>query len=377
MKHTKHILLCALLLAVSGAYAEKKTFTKEYTYHAGEDDSRNTSRTNATAQMRSILLREIGTFILAEQQITTLGNEQDYSEKIEAITAGIVTMNIIEEKFDPYPDYYIKAEMTIDPDDVNKRIDEVLNDKQKTKDLEDSRQRVLAADAEIAKLKREMEEQRRQFAEEKDAAKRALEEERNKALQASYQKQVNILSTEEYVISGNNAYENGLYASAIDAYQKAIEIDSNYAGVAYNNIGAAYNALKNYTQAISSYQKVIDIEPQSKDAHYNMGVGYFALKNYPQAIRCYQKAIDIDPNFKEAHCNMGESYREQKDYAQAISCYKKAIAIDPNFAMVYGNMAVAYQAQGNGAETIKCLQKAAQLGNTAVQEILRKSGYSW
>jgi hypothetical protein len=127
---------------------------RDYTYTVGEDDSRNTARTNAIKQMQKILLQEIGTFIRSEQQTTVQGDEQDYTEKIEAITAGIVEMNVLEENFTGAT-FYIKAEITIDPDDVNKRIAEVLNDKQKDKALEESLNRAKAAEAENERLRNE------------------------------------------------------------------------------------------------------------------------------------------------------------------------------------------------------------------------------
>jgi urate oxidase len=147
MKNTcKYIIFYLLLLAVNSSYAQKKTFVRDYSYQASEMDSKISSKTNATAEMRNILLREIGTFIRSEQQTTVHDNTQDYAEKIEAITAGIVEMKVLDEQWNGIT-YYIKAEMTVDPDDVNRRIAEVLNDKGKTKELEESRKRVREAEA--------------------------------------------------------------------------------------------------------------------------------------------------------------------------------------------------------------------------------------
>jgi len=43
------------------ADAEIKTFVKEYTYHAGDEDSRNSSRTIALREVKRLLLEELGT----------------------------------------------------------------------------------------------------------------------------------------------------------------------------------------------------------------------------------------------------------------------------------------------------------------------------
>jgi hypothetical protein len=47
-------------------------------------------------------------------------------------------MKVLDERWDGAT-YYIKAEMTVDPKDLERRIAEVLNDKQKTKELEEAR----------------------------------------------------------------------------------------------------------------------------------------------------------------------------------------------------------------------------------------------
>jgi superkiller protein 3 len=389
----KKIILFLLLAVVGTAtlQAQKKTFVRDYTYQASEDDSRNTARTNATAQMRNILLREIGEFLHAERTTATQGNTHEYLEKIEAITAGIIEMKVLDEQWDGAT-FYIKAEMTVDSAEVNKRIAEVFNDKQKTKELEESRKRTLAAEAEVRKLKQELAVQKSQ------------------SLQATYVQQVENLSAEECFTRGNNASENGLYELAIENYQKAIALGSKDAW-AYNNMGNAYAKLKNYNEAIRYYQKAITVDPNHTAAYYNRGIAYNNLKNYTEAIRYFQKAIDIDPNYAKAYNSMGNAYNKLKNdteaircyqkvitidpndatayynmgyvyddlrnYTEAIRCYQKAVAIDPNFTSAYYNMGIAYGNLDKKKEVIQCYQKAARLEHSRCQEWLREKGYSW
>jgi superkiller protein 3 len=372
------LILFVALVTTATLQAQKKTFVRDYAYQASEDDSRNTARTNATSQMRNILLREIGEFLHAERTTTTQGNVQEYLEKIEAITAGIIEMKVLDEQWDGAT-FYIKAEMTVDPAEVNKRIAEVFNDKQKTKELEESRRRTLEAEAEIAKTKKELENTRRAIASaeaEKDKLKKELAVQKNQALQATYVQQVEKFSADEYVTRGYNANENGLYELAIENYQKALAINPNYA-MAYNNMGNTYRNLENYNEAIRCFQKAIAIDPNFAWAYNNMGIVYDKLKNYNEAIRRYQKAIDINPNYAKVYYNMGIAYDDLGNYNEAIQRYQTAIAIDPKYAKAYNNMGSVYKALGNYKEAIRCWQKAAQLGHSGCQEFLRENGYSW
>jgi len=283
-----YIILCALLLCSASTYAQKKTFTRNYTYQASEADSKITARTMATTQMRNILLREIGEFLHTERTLTQTTATQDYSEKIKAITAGIVEMKVLDEQWNGET-YYIQAQMTVDLDEVNKRIAEVLNDKQKTKELEETRQKVLAAEAEMAKLRLQMEEEKRRAATETDKMKKELQEAKGRALQETYQKQADVLSAEEYITRGYNANNNKWFDLAVENYQKAISIDPNNA-TAYNNLGCTYNKLKDYKQGITYLKKAIAIDPNYAWAYGSLGYGYYELKDYEQAITYLQKS---------------------------------------------------------------------------------------
>jgi len=64
--------------------------------------------------------------------------------------------------------------------------------------------------------------------------------------------------------------ELGEYKKAIGCFEKAIQINPNYAA-AYNNLGNALKELGEYQKAISCYEKAIEINPNHADAHNNLG----------------------------------------------------------------------------------------------------------
>jgi superkiller protein 3 len=432
----KHLFLILFALACTASlYAQKKIFVRDYTYQASEDDSRNSARANATTQMRNILLSEVGQYLHVERTLKQDDTSEEFSQKIEAITAGIVDMKTLDEQWDGVT-YYIKAEMAVDPAEVNKRIAEVLNDKQKTQELEEARKRTLAAEAEAIRLKKELDESKN--------------EQQRLALQTKYRQTTDALSAEEYFTRGKNADVNGFYELAIEYYQQAISLDPNYEN-AYRNMnrvcvfhavlvespkypeviryyqqviainpnnamtylymGDLYDHSRDYAEAVRCYKKALAIDPNVA-AYGRMGDAYAALKNYDEAMRywekvkdfdttnalsyiykgdfylrnsdyngaiwCFQKAIAIDPNEAKAYGSMGSAYRELKNYAEAIWCYQKAIALDPNDKYAYSALgATYYYILGEKKEGIKNLKKAAQLGHESVQETLRKEGYSW
>jgi septin family protein len=123
--------------------------------------------------MQTLLLQEIGQALLSEQTLrkwseTKDGKEtfsEDFSQKIMAITAGFVEMKILQESWNGKT-YYIEAQMTVDPKEVSQRVAEVLNSKQKEKELEkreDTRTKAEQAKTETEKRVSELEEQKREI----------------------------------------------------------------------------------------------------------------------------------------------------------------------------------------------------------------------
>jgi tetratricopeptide (TPR) repeat protein len=292
-------LCCCLLLLVSTTlHAQKKTFTREYTYQASEDDSKNSARAQATTQMRNILLREVGEFLHAEQTLTQTDASQEYAEKIEAITAGVVEMKTLDERWDGTT-YYIKAEMTVDPAEVNKRIEEVRHDKQKTKELEEARKYSLAAEAKLDSLRKELE---------------LAKNKNNPELRARYQQQAEILASNEHLTRGNIALNNGWTEEAIEEYKKAYaQMPKNE--TTYLLMGGIYNKAgrKGFNLSVACYKNYLEIYPDDPEVCILLADIYkqndhmeSARLYYLDAEKYYKNIIMSDPNNDEAYYKLSQ-----------------------------------------------------------------------
>jgi len=63
---------------------------------------------------------------------------------------------------------------------------------------------------------------------------------------------------------GNIYFNTGAYAEAINAFEKAIELDRSY-GWSYNNLAALYSHQGRYKDAIPLYKKGLQFLGESKD----------------------------------------------------------------------------------------------------------------
>src|SRR5208282_1972536 len=103
-------LLTGIILLSGISNAAQKTIVKEYSYQAGEQDSKASSRVMAMAQIKRLVLEEVGTYIAGTTVVKGLQLESD---QVNAMTAGIVGLKVIDESWDGKV-FYMKAEATID-----------------------------------------------------------------------------------------------------------------------------------------------------------------------------------------------------------------------------------------------------------------------
>jgi tetratricopeptide (TPR) repeat protein len=162
-----------------------------------------------------------------------------------------------------------------------------------------------------------------------------------------------------HILKGNGYYYKNEHNKAIQCYDKAIEIDPNYADAWYNKGVTLYRLGKHNDEAIQCYDKAIEIDPNYADAWYNKGVTLYRLgKHNDEAIQCYDKAIEIDPHYIKAWYNKGLALSISGKYKEAIHCYDQVIAIDPNSSKAWNNKGNALDDLGKYDEAIHCYDKA-------------------
>ncbi len=78
---------------------------------------------------------------------------------------------------------------------------------------------------------------------------------------------------EKHFRKGFRYQDQGNLDKALEEYEKALQLNPNYAKV-YTNIGTIYLEKKDYDKAIQQFKKVIELNYWDKKAHYNLGLVY-------------------------------------------------------------------------------------------------------
>jgi superkiller protein 3 len=150
---------------------------------------------------------------------------------------------------------------------------------------------------------------------------------------------------------------------AKDYYQKAITEDSTYSD-AYNGLANIYNDQKDLDNAILNYELAIKNNPKHKYALYNLGLAFEAKGDPQKAIDCYKKRIAADPSdLADIYNRIGNIYSDDlKNYDEAIVQYGLALKSDPNYLYPVYNLGRVYEFKKDYDNAILYYTKALDAG---------------
>ncbi len=180
---------------------------------------------------------------------------------------------------------------------------------------------------------------------------------------------------------GNYHFRRGDFEHAMQAYNKAIQLDPAL-GWPYSNLALTCMAMGSPAQAVPLYKQALEVlvSDDEKAVCWNdLGNAYRRCGDYNNAAASYQKAGELDPEnagMREDHetfklgpgresarvwNDLGEIFYKSSDYAGAENAFRQAIQLDAGFAWPYSNLARTLAAQGRHTEAIPFFQQSIAL----------------
>ena len=147
----------------------------------------------------------------------------------------------------------------------------------------------------------------------------------------------------------------GRLEEAIKSYAKAIQLKPDYAD-AYNNRGATLKSLGQLEEALKSYNQAIQLKPDNASAYNNRGNALQGLSRLEEAIKSYYQAIQLKPEYAEAHNNLGVLFQQTGQLDKAVRHFRKALQAKPDFTEAYVNIGAVKKYSEVGAD-IQAMQK--------------------
>src|SRR5258706_3642256 len=99
---------------------------------------------------------------------------------------------------------------------------------------------------------------------------------------------------------------------AVEAFRRAIELNEQLKTISqwpYLNLGEILLRQNQYSESISYFQKALDIDPNWAKARTNLGKAILKAGRIHEAKTQFLEAIRLDPASSEAHYQLGQLYR--------------------------------------------------------------------
>lgn len=160
--------------------------------------------------------------------------------------------------------------------------------------------------------------------------------------------------------------DNDMYPEAVEAYKKAIAVESNNAS-SFLGLGMAYSKLNNELEAISAYTKAGELGAKEQadklisTIYLKKAAAAFSAKNYVLSLESAEKSYSILKS-PQASKIIGSSGFSLKKYDKAILGLTNYIAENPEMSskeklQVYYQVATSYETIKNNAKACEFYKK--------------------
>ena len=142
-----------------------------------------------------------------------------------------------------------------------------------------------------------------------------------------------------------------LWPRARSAAEKALELDPTLSG-AYTTLGfvqASYDW--NWSGAERLYQQALELNPGSSDAHLGYAMTSLApVGRLEEALEHLQKAIELDPLSPVVNMALGHLHLFRREDDRAVQQYRRAIEVDPTFHEGHVALGFFYLSRGQAEQ---------------------------
>ncbi len=116
-----------------------------------------------------------------------------------------------------------------------------------------------------------------------------------------------------------------------------------------------------YTKAMQAYQQALALTPESAGLYYGMSLISAALGDTAEEERLYHKAVTLDPDYQHAQLYLGDSYFNKKLFREAIPPYQRYLSQYPDHLTALFKLAYSLTATGQISLAIETYRRVLTL----------------
>lgn len=354
------LLVLGVFLVVAASWREANaapiSVVREYTYRAGDADSKLTCRAIALEQVKRLLLEELGTFLVSSTEIRDSTLTKD---EIVTYSAGAVVTMVVEEHWNG-EEYFLKAKITADAGEVAKAIAALRDDREKAAELEQLRAQAGESLKEIERLRKELSE-----AKSSQGAKSVV------AKQKEYNGAVARLTAKDYLEQGIHLQKTGTFAEVEDAFSRAIATAPGWYRP-YLARGAVYLLANQPQKACVDLEQALRLNAEDQVAGNLHGIVLLKLGRKQEGLAEFKRVAAAAPGNFALYTNIGGVLFKNDLAKEALPFLSHAIGLradDQGRAAFL--RAQVYNRLGKKQEALADLRLSAQQGNVKARELLQ------
>ena len=165
----------------------------------------------------------------------------------------------------------------------------------------------------------------------------------------------------------------GSAESALEAYERALAIDSRHGDV-YNNMATLLHQQGRIDDAIGWYRKALTRYPEYEEIHQNLADAYSQKGCLDSAAVLYEAAIGIDDRNGAIWANYGQTLYRSGDLDGAEKALRRSLELLPQQGEPYNNLGNIHADRGDFDQALSSYGRAVELGVEQLGDVFSNIG---
>jgi Flp pilus assembly protein TadD/transglutaminase-like putative cysteine protease len=164
---------------------------------------------------------------------------------------------------------------------------------------------------------------------------------------------------DELLEAGRASLHSGNALRAVPLFERVIELDPQNKQ-AWSDLGLAYLGLRRFADAQVAFRKQIEVNPLDEHSYDYLGLALQQEKKTAEATAAFRNQIKRNPLDAVAHAALGELLLSDHQYPEAVRELDKATILSPDNAELQVSLGQAYLNTGDRAKALAAFRKAIE-----------------
>jgi len=184
----------------------------------------------------------------------------------------------------------------------------------------------------------------------------ALTSERDREVLRSFARRIDPGDAGAHNNLGVLYYNKGLYEEAVDAFMKALELDSKM-NVAQRNLEITYFNTGYYDTRLPQLRDRLRLRPDDRDARWELGRTLALLGKQDEAAIEFRALLAYAPNDVPALLQLALAEKESGAIESAQQCIERALYLDRESSLLHFTLGEILYHRGLNEEALRALER--------------------